>query len=77
MGPQGPPVPCASLHTNGAALRGRVPPIDYRDNPRRSPKSRAAAGYARIQTAVDIGVNRYFKISPFSLSTVVSLGAWS
>jgi len=43
MGPQGPPVPCASLHTNGTALRGRVPPMDYRDNPQRSPKSRAAA----------------------------------
>jgi len=32
--------------------------MDYRDNPQRSPKSRAAAGYARIQTAIDTTVYR-------------------
>ncbi len=38
MGPQGPPVPSASLSVDRAALRGRVPPMDYRDNPSCSPK---------------------------------------
>ena len=38
MGPQGPPVPYASLRTDRAALRGRVPPMDYRDNPSCAPK---------------------------------------
>jgi hypothetical protein len=38
MGPQGPPVPSASLSVDRAALRGRVPPVDYRDNPSCSPK---------------------------------------
>ena len=38
MGPQGPPVPSASLRADRAALRGRVPPMDYRDNPSCSPK---------------------------------------
>jgi len=38
MGPQGPPVPSASLSVDRAALRGQVPPMDYRDNPSCSPK---------------------------------------
>jgi hypothetical protein len=35
VGPQGPPAPVASLRAKGAPLRGRVPPMDYLDNPRR------------------------------------------
>ena len=42
MGPQGPPAPVASLRAKGAPLRGRVPPMDYLDNPtRRSETLRA------------------------------------
>jgi hypothetical protein len=51
MGPQRPPVPCASLCTDRAALRGRAPPMDYRDNPQRSPKNDPAAEKVRILTA--------------------------
>jgi hypothetical protein len=35
VGPQGPPTPVASLRAKGAPRRGRVPPGDYLDNPRR------------------------------------------
>jgi hypothetical protein len=35
VGPQGPPAPFASLRAKGAPLRGRVPPMDYLDNPGR------------------------------------------
>ena len=35
MGPQVPPAPSASLRAKGAPLRGRVPPMDYLDNPAR------------------------------------------
>ena len=54
MGPQGPPVPSASLRADRAPLRGRVPPMDYRDNPLPSAQIAPAAEYARIQTAVDM-----------------------
>ena len=43
MGPQGPPVPCASLRADRAPLRGRVPPMDYRDNPLPSVQNAPAA----------------------------------
>ena len=35
VGPQVPPAPFAPLRAKGAPLRGRVPPMDYRDNPER------------------------------------------
>src|SRR5271157_5017184 len=35
VGPQVPPAPSASLRAQGAPLRGRVPPMDYLDNPER------------------------------------------
>lgn len=44
MGPQGPPVPSASLRADRAPLRGRVPPMDYRDNPLPSAQNAPAAG---------------------------------
>ena len=43
MGPQGPPVPSAPLRAVGAPLRGRVPPMDYRDNPPPSVQNAPAA----------------------------------
>jgi hypothetical protein len=40
VGPQGPPAPVASLRAKGAPRRGRVPPMDYLDNPKRHSESR-------------------------------------
>lgn len=41
--PQGPPAPSASLRAKGASLRGRVPPVDYLDNPRPRRSDRRSA----------------------------------
>ena len=40
VSPQEPPAPSASLRAKGATLRGRVPPMDYLDNPVRRSEAR-------------------------------------
>lgn len=59
MGPQAPPAPSASLRVKGAPLRGRVPPMDYLDNPRR--------GAAR-QPSVDSTAENYGFWPAFTLA---------
>jgi hypothetical protein len=44
VGPQVPPAPSASLRAKGAPLRGRVPPMDYPDNPERCRTGRPSDG---------------------------------
>ena len=60
VGPQAPPAPSASLRAKGAPLRGRGPPVDYLDNPRRRGRTRPIRRFSgkklRMQPGIHTGL---------------------